>query len=398
MLADVLETSGASVIHNRSGSNLVRGIVATFADHSSPFGSPRGDVAVIESDEAALPQIISLLKPHVVVLNNLFRDQLDRYGELNTVARLWRNAFERLDSTTTLVVNADDPTLAAITEGIEATRVTFGLDNETYRLETLPHAADAAVCPHCQQDLVYDALYVAHMGAWRCPHCGWSHPPLDFVGTDIRLEGVEALNVVVRGDDTMDLRLRVEVPGLYNVYNVVAAAAAAKVTGVRDADIKRALEGFRSAFGRIERFELLGRRFTMVLAKNPVGFNEVIRMLTTEQGALTVPTMIAINDLSADGRDVSWLWDVDFELLAGGEAPLSTTGLRGADMANRLQYASVDRGRIRALPDDLREGLFAFARSIPEGGSGYILTTYTAMLGLREILADEGVVEAFWRQ
>lgn len=399
MLADILEASGATVIHNRSGSNLVRGIVATFADHATLSGAPGGDVAVIESDEAALPQVMTLLNPRVVVLNNLFRDQLDRYGELNTIARLWRGAFQRLDPATTLVVNADDPTLAAITEELTVRRFTFGLDSERYRLAELPHAADAAVCRRCQADLSYDALYVSHLGAWRCPSCGWSRPKLDIRGTGIRLGGVEALEVTVGcGDDGANIPLHVDVPGLYNVYNVVAATAAASVLDVPAPVIGRAFSGFRSAFGRIERFSLLGRRFTMVLAKNPVGFNEVLRMLTTEQGRLSVPMLIAINDLTADGRDVSWLWDVDFELLAPGEVPLSTTGIRGADMANRLRYAGVPSDRIQALPSDLREGLFQYAKSLPEGGTGYILTTYTAMLGLREILAAEGAVERFWQQ
>ncbi|MGI9253137.1 MAG: DUF1727 domain-containing protein, partial [Thermomicrobiales bacterium] len=182
------------------------------------------------------------------------------------------------------------------------------------------------------------------------------------------------------------------------VYNAVSAAAAALAFGIQDQTIVSSLEAFKSAFGRIERVVVDGKTLTMALVKNPVGFNETLRMLTAATDGLRVPTMIAINDLFADGRDVSWLWDVDFEILAHGDAPLSTTGLRGADMANRLKYAGVDRARIHPLDADLARGLDAFVASLPPGGTGYILPTYTAMLGLREVLATRGAVDHFWNQ
>jgi UDP-N-acetylmuramyl tripeptide synthase len=400
MIADILETAGLRVAHNRSGSNLVRGVASAFAERSSVGGDPRADAGVIESDEAALPEIVRRLQPRLLVLNNLFRDQLDRYGELNAIAGKWRAALERLPATTTVVVNADDPTLAAITDGIAARRVTFGLDDPAsrYRLDALPHAVDAAVCRGCGHDLTYDALYSAHLGAWRCPSCASARPSLDVRCRDIQLDGVEALRAaIVRGPDGTSLPVAVGVPGLYNVYNTTAAVAAASAFGIPDAPIARALAAFRSAFGRIERVELRGRTIVMALVKNPVGFNETLRMLTAG-GELTVPTLIAINDLTADGRDVSWLWDVDFELLAAGAAPLYTTGLRGADMANRLKYAGVAADRLHALEPELARGLDGFVERLPEGALGYVLPTYTAMLGLRRVLADRGVVDSFWRQ
>src|SRR5215213_3299134 len=197
MLADVLEAAGTRVVHNRSGSNLVRGVAAAFADHASVTGRPRGDAAVVESDEAALPAVVELLRPRLILLNNLFRDQLDRYGELNTIATRWQSALERLPATTTLVVNVDDPTLAAMTDGLDARRIGFGLDESRYRLDALPHAADAATCRRCGADLVYDALYVSHLGAWRCPACGNGRPPLEATGTGIQLHGVDSLRVTL---------------------------------------------------------------------------------------------------------------------------------------------------------------------------------------------------------
>ncbi|MGI8475820.1 MAG: MurT ligase domain-containing protein [Thermomicrobiales bacterium] len=400
MIADILEADGARVVHNRSGSNLVRGVAVAFAEQATLRGDPGGDVGVVETDEAALPEIVRLVKPRAVLLNNLFRDQLDRYGELNAIATKWAAAIARLPAETTLVVNVDDPSLAEITRDVVAPRVTFGIGESVHTLAALPHAADSAVCRRCGSDLVYAALYVSHLGDWHCPRCTAARPPLDTAARDIELLGVESLRLrlVRAGAGLGPLDLAVGVPGLYNAYNVIAAAAAARVMGVGDATVAAALREFRSAFGRIERVRLRGRTLTLALVKNPVGFNEVLRMLTMATDGLTVPTLIAINDLHADGRDVSWLWDVDFELLASGSAPLGTTGARGADMANRLKYAGVPLERLTPFGPDLRQALDRFVESVPPGGDGYILPTYTAMLALRSILADLGAVERFWEQ
>ncbi|HKG26168.1 MAG TPA: MurT ligase domain-containing protein [Thermomicrobiales bacterium] len=402
MLADILQARGSRVAHNRSGSNLVRGVASALASQADLTGSPRADIGVIESDEAAFPEIVRRVQPSVVLLNNLFRDQLDRYGELDTIASQWAPALQRLPSEATVVVNADDPTLAAITDGISARRVTFGLDdgNPSFLLAEVPHAADAKTCRHCGRDLVYDRLYSAHLGDWRCPGCGAERPPLDFAGRSIVLDGVDALRleVALPEDSEGSLSLHLMIPGLYNAYNAVAATAVASTLGVGRQTITDALRGYRSAFGRIERVTYRGRSLTLALVKNPVGFNETLRMLTVATGGLTVPTLIAINDLAADGRDVSWLWDVDFEMLSQGSAPLFTTGTRGADMANRLKYAGVPAERVMPLPAELSNGLDAFADRLPDGGAGYVLLTYTALLGLRQALADRGAVDHFWEQ
>ncbi len=404
MVADTLEAAGLAVAHNRSGSNMVRGVASALAERSSLGGDPRADAGVIESDEAALPEIVRQVRPRVLLLNNLFRDQLDRYGELATVANRWRDALTRLGPETVVVVNADDPTLAAITDRLSARRCCFGLDeaDPRHRLPSLPHAVDATVCRRCGHDLAYDALYSAHLGAWHCPACGNARPPLDVVGREIALDGVTALRLAVdlssADEEPRRLDLAIAVPGLYNAYNAVAAVAAATAFGVADDVVTAALGRFRSAFGRIERVVYRDRTLVLALVKNPVGFNETLRMLTATGAGLTVPTLIAINDLFADGRDVSWLWDVDFELLAEGTAPLFTSGSRGPDMANRLKYAGVAADRIRPLPTNLTAGLDAFVAALPAGETGYLLPTYTAMLELRRVLAARGAVEAFWRQ
>jgi lipid II isoglutaminyl synthase (glutamine-hydrolysing) len=402
MLADILQAHGWHVAHNRSGSNLVRGVASALASQADLMGSPRADIGVIESDEAAFPEIARRVQPSVVLLNNLFRDQLDRYGELDTIASQWAPALRRLPAEATVVVNVDDPTLATITDGIGARRVTFGLDdrNPSFLLDEIPHAADAKTCRQCGRDLAYDRLYSAHLGAWRCAGCGTERPPLDFAGRSITLDGVDALRLEVSLPDDSEghLSLQLKIPGLYNAYNAVAATAVARTLGVPGQTIAGALREYRSAFGRIERVTYRGRTLTLALVKNPVGFNETLRMLTVATGGLTVPTLIAINDLAADGRDVSWLWDVDFEMLCDGSAPLFTTGIRGADMANRLKYAGVPAERIVPLAADLSHGLDAFVDSLPEGAAGYVLLTYTALLGLRQALADRGAVDHFWEQ
>lgn len=398
MIADIFEAVPWKVVHNRSGSNLVRGVMAAFVQNASATGRVRGDAGVIEADEAALPELVRRVRPRLILLNNLFRDQLDRYGELDTIAKTWRVVLQELPASTTVIVNGDDPTLVAITDGLQARRVCFGLDEQRHRLEALPHAADAAVCRVCGADLRYEALYVSHLGEWECTGCGRKRPPLDYTGSDIALQGVTSLAMRITGPDGKNRDVQVGVPGLYNAYNALAAAAVAREAGVGWEIIAPAFAAFQSAFGRIERLTYRGRELTLALVKNPTGFNEVLRMLTAETGGLQLQTMIAINDLDADGRDVSWLWDVDFELLATGEGDLFTTGLRGSDMANRLKYAGIAPGRIHPLPNDLGAALDRFVEAVAEGEGGYILTTYTAMLSLRKTLADRGAVTAFWEQ
>lgn len=396
MVADILAAAGYEVVHNRTGANLVRGVTSALADRTSPLGAPQGTIAVIEADEAAFPEIVRRTQPRLILLNNLFRDQLDRYGELDTIARTWRPALQALPTTSTVVVNADDPTLAAITSGLNAKRVAFGLNETKHVLTELPHAADAATCKVCGADLRYHALFVSHLGDWYCPNGDSQRPTLDLAGGSIALKGVESLAMTVMPTDAAPVELTIDVPGIYNAYNTLAAYAVTAQAGVPSKMIQETLATFKAPFGRIERVQYRNRQLTLALVKNPVGFNEVLRMLTAEHAGLSVPTMIAINDLDADGRDVSWLWDVDFELLATGTGQLSTSGIRGNDMANRLKYAGVPESRIAALPDDLEAGLDAFVTSVPEGSSAYILPTYTAMLQLRKILADRGAVEDFW--
>jgi UDP-N-acetylmuramyl tripeptide synthase len=403
MLASMLEAAGRAIVHNRSGSNLVRGISAAFAEQMSLRGSG-ADIGVIETDENAFPDVVRRVRPRVILLLNLFRDQLDRYGELETIANRWRTVIRELGPETTLIVNADDPNLAALASDTRARVVTFGLVDSGYTLPELPHASDAAICRICESPLVYDALFVSHLGAWRCPSCGNRRPELDFTASDITLRGAERTSLLIHdrreSTDALTLTIELALPGLYNVYNALAATAAARVLGLAEQPILQTLAQFEAAFGRLERVEYRGRHLTLALSKNPVGFNEVLRMIAVEP--VNDPLVIAINDLDADGRDVSWLWDVDFEVLANPQSIgiIFAAGIRGHDLAVRLKYAGVpdDRNDARAAGLPLSDALDTIVSATPEHASIFLLLTYTALLQLRQALADRGAVEDFWKQ
>ena len=398
LLSTILDQAGLRLVNNRSGSNLVRGLTSTLLSKTSITGRLEADMGLFEVDEAAFPQAQAEISPKLILVNNLFRDQLDRYGEIDTVRKLWAETIKKLTPGTTLVLNADDPSLAYLATlaptGVKT--VFFGLDAPNQELATLAHAADAAKCILCGADLVYEAIYISHMGHYYCPNGDFKRPTPDFVAREVKLNGtVGSRFELVTPNETLELGLGV--PGLYNVYNAAGASAAALTLGIAAQHVKTGLVQFKSAFGRIERVALDNdKHLLLALVKNPVGFNEVIRMLTGETGN-DLKLLVAINDLFADGRDVSWLWDVDFEGLAGRVAWVATTGLRATDMANRLKYAGIEPAQLDAK-EDLATALQAAIERLPAGQTLYVTPTYTAMLQLREILQKMGRVVPFWEE
>jgi UDP-N-acetylmuramyl tripeptide synthase len=360
-------------------------------------------------DEAAVPGVLPSVQPRVLLLNNLFRDQLDRYGELDAIYSKWKAALPRLRPGSTLVLNADDPAIAGlgITPDLRARTVNFGIEDSRHTLETLPHAADSISCPRCNSRLQYSLILLSHLGHWRCPECGLERPRPDVAATRVRLNGTESSAVTLR-TPVGEVDITVQVPGLYNVYNALGAVAAALSFGVPLEIIKRGLESFTAAFGRIERVQVPGeggRSLLMALVKNPVGFNEVLRMLFPLGGAegeeREAPrhVLIIINDLIADGRDVSWLWDVDFEVLVTSPQPMGrvqVAGIRAADMALRLKYAGVEPD-VMSVSESLSGALDGAVGALPPGQTLYVLPTYTAMLAFRSMLHDRGWVGSrFW--
>ncbi len=394
LLASMLTSNNRRVLHNRSGSNLVRGIAASMVFSTHITGRPRGDVGLFETDEAVLPGLLSEISPSVVILNNLFRDQLDRYGELDTVYRRWEGAVAGLPPETCLVLNGDDPALARLGEEASCRVTYFGLHAPALSLSELPHAADATACPRCKRPLVYSAIYVSHIGEYSCPNCGFTRPEPDLCASDVVLHGTTGTELSLRGPYGERL-VRLNVPGLYNAYNALAATAGAHALGVPWEAVARGYEGFTAAFGRFERIRAEGREIVLALVKNPVGCNEVLRMLSSEPSS--EPLLIIINDKTADGRDVSWLWDADFEMLGGLGGEIVTSGLRAADMGVRLKYAGIPAERIHvveSIPAALREAV----DRTPRGGTLRVMPTYTAMLELRAHMGELGWVEPYWEE
>jgi len=389
-VAALLETSGLAVVHNRSGSNLPRGIASAFIEASSLTGRIRGDIGVVEVDEFALPAAVQALQPRMLVLLNLFRDQLDRYGELETVARTWRAALAALPSDALVVVNADDPVLTALTEPFSERRWTFGLDDPAVALPMLPHAADWRLCPRCGEALTYRQVFLGHLGIYACTGCAFSRPPLTVAGCSVA--SVVPLRIeVVAG--TCRVTLESQLAGVYNAYNVLAAATAGLALGLDQVGIVRGLGSVEAAFGRQERVLVAGHELTLLLVKNPAGFNEAIRLLVLARQRC--PVLILINDLDADGRDVSWLWDVDVEKLLALDVPVSTGGIRSGEMALRLEYAGIEPA---AQYQGVVEAFDRWVASLPPGCCGWVLATYTAMLELRRALAQRGTLPSFWAQ
>jgi len=389
MAARILAPS-VRLAHNRSGANLVSGVAsALLAARDAEFG-------LFEVDEAALPEVARRLRPRAVCLGNLFRDQLDRYGELERLAGRWRECVSLLPDDAALVVNGDDPQVGDLArERDPGTRSVFGVDDPRHALSELQHAADSKWCVRCGTPYSYAAAYMGHLGDYRCPACGNARPPLDVVARQIELNGLESVSfdlVTPEGSGRVDLG----VPGLYNVYNALAAAALARALGVELDAIVGGLQGFSAAFGRFERIGIGDRTLLMLLIKNPAGANEVVRTLVA--GGAPGALLVALNDEIADGRDVSWIWDVDFEpLLDSGLERLVATGERAAELALRFKYAGLPEASIDVRPS-LEDALDHALELIPPGSDLVALPTYTAMLALRDLVARRGFARPYWEE
>jgi len=386
MAAEILAPS-VRLAHNRAGANLVSGVA------SALVAARDAELGLFEVDEAALPEVARRVAPRAVSLGNLFRDQLDRYGELELLAGRWREMARELPVEATLVANGDDPQLGALAEE-RAGSVVFGLDDPSQASPELQHAADSKWCVRCGTPYEYAAAYIGHLGDYRCPACGHARPPLEIVAREIVVNGLESVSftlVTPESERPVDLRL----PGLYNVYNALAAASLSRALGATLDQIVPGLQGFSAAFGRFERIELDGRSLLVLLIKNPAGANEVVRTLVA--GGTPRLLLVALNDEIADGRDVSWIWDVDFEPLLAGVERLIATGERAAELALRFKYAGLDESAIEVVPS-LEEALDRGLEQTPAGGELVALPTYTAMLALRELVSRRGFVRPYWEQ
>ena len=386
MVAEILRPLHR-LAHNAAGANLVSGVA------SALLTAGDADLGLFEVDEGALPELVRRLRPRAVCLGNLFRDQLDRYGELELVAERWREAVLTLPEEAELVYNADDPQLAAVSEA-HAHAVAFGLDDPRVARPSLQHAADSKYCVRCGTPYDYSAAYVGHLGAYRCPRGDHERPPLEVAAREVSLHGLERASFSL---DTPEGSRRIELalPGLYNVYNAVGAAALARALGAGLDEIAAGLERFSAAFGRFERIAVGDKRILLLLIKNPAGANEAVRTLV-DGGAPRV-LVVALNDEIADGRDVSWIWDVDFEPLLAGLDTLVASGGRAAELALRFRYGGLEEDAIEVEPD-LAAALDRGLELTPQGGELVLLPTYTAMLGLQRLLASRGLARPYWER
>ena len=386
MLARILG-SRYRLAWNNSGANLASGVASTL------LSATDADLGLLEVDEFALPEVMRRVKPRVVSLGNLFRDQLDRYGELEHIAGRWRSAVASLPPTAMLVVNADDPLVAEFADGRHSA-LRFGVDDPRLARPALQHAADSKYCVRCGGPYAYAAAYVGHLGDYRCPACGHARPPLDLAARSIDLQALDA-SVFDLVTPAGTARVRLPLPGLYNVYNALAAAASALALDASLDEIVAGLGSFTAAFGRFERIQAGDRGILMLLIKNPAGANEAIR--TLEEGGVPATLVIALNDAIADGRDVSWIWDVDFEPLLERVGHIVASGERAAELALRFTYAGFPPAQLEVIPD-LREAFDRGLELVPPGGELGVLPTYTAMLELRSIAVARGLVRPYWEE
>ena len=385
MVASIIGRDGTRLVHNRAGANMAGGVAAALL-------SERGDQGLFEVDEFWLDRVVEQLQPRALLLGNLFRDQLDRYGELETIADRWHAVITALADDTALVLNADDPLIADL--GREHPGATyFGVEDDTLAIAAMQHAADSKHCRLCGAPYVYDVVYLGHLGRYHCPSCGATRPLPELIATDVKLHGTKRSEFTLWIGES-NVRVELPLPGLYNVYNALGAAALARALGASQEAIVAGLTTVAPAFGRGEIVRLaapVARDVAIMLIKNPAGANEILRTLMLDPGDHDV--LAVLNDNVADGRDVSWIWDADFELLAGRLRRVTCSGTRADELAVRLKYAGVAPERIAVIAN-LEAALDAAAADSPaQWTTLYALPTYTAMLELRDVLAGRGVAQ-----
>src|SRR5918992_2079675 len=376
MISKILQSAGLRAVNNSTGANLITGVTAALISDSSLSGRPASQMGLFEVDEASVPKVAAEAQLEILAVLNLFRDQLDRYGELAYTGKVVASAFSALPPDGAGVLNADDPLVASLGRSAKNT-VYYGVDEPALDTGRLQHVADSKDCPVCGTPLDYEAVYMGHVGVYGCRNCSFDRPELRYRASRVRLDGARGADFLL-STPAGEREVRVNLPGLYNVYNALAAATVASEAGVGVEHVSRGLREFGGAFGRVERVKAGDREAFLLLIKNPVGFNEILRTFVTGGDARHV--LIAINDNHADGSDVSWLWDVDFEMPAEarieartkGASPFMVAGTRAEDMAVRLKYADLPVGTV--VPD-LRDAIVKALEATPPGETLYVLPT-----------------------
>jgi len=396
MIEQALVNSGISYFANKSGANLLSGVTAEFAMNSNWLGKCRHPFALIEADEAAFKKISQSVDAKVIVVTNVFRDQLDRYGEITHTLNNIRIGIENSPNAV-LCLNADDSLSGSLGEEMNRSVIYYGVNVPVYqtRVEEL---SDAPYCSKCKHPYVYDYVTYGHLGGYRCTNCGHVRPEPSVYVSEIKSSDAEKSSVVFRVEKKKKSKgkaypTEINLPGGYNIYNACAAMAAGKALNLSPDTVAKSLSEFSCGFGRMEKFEINGSELRMILIKNPAGCNQVLNFLSQ----LSEPFVFVacLNDKAQDGRDVSWIWDVDFERLVDMGDALSrviVSGIRADDMALRFKYAGLPEDKMFVIRDyrDLTEACIGQKKPV------YIMPTYTAMLSLRSSISKNYGFKAFW--
>lgn len=390
MIEQSLIDSGISYFANKSGANLLSGVTAEFAMHASWTGKCKYDYALIEADEAAFKAISKYVDAKTVVVTNVFRDQLDRYGEVTHTLNNIRIGIQNSPNAV-LCLNADDSLSGSIAQDVENPVVFYGVDTPIYRTR-VQELSDAPYCAHCRHAYVYDYVTYGHLGGFRCPNCGAARPQPQVSVKEVQSSDAERSCVTMTANG-VDYPTVINLPGGYNIYNACATMAAGMAMALDLAVVSGSLSSFACGFGRMEKFQIGDANLRMILIKNPAGCNQVLNFLTD----ITEPFVFAVclNDRAQDGKDVSWIWDVDFErLVAMGDVldQVLVSGIRADDMAMRFKYAGLPVDKIRVLRDDAELTQVCVSQNKPV----YIMPTYTAMLSLRSTISKQYGFKAFW--
>ncbi len=396
MTAAIATQDGKRISHNRTGSNLLQGVTSVAVNFANIFGQLESDVLLFEIDEGTMALAVPEIQPDVVVITNIFRDQLDRYGEIYSVARALNKVLEDLPETATILLNGNDPQVANFGQHAKAKRLFFGLETTEVGTSVPEQSADVIRCIHCQEDLLYEVAYMSHLGIYRCPNCGYTLPKLDIAATSVKLadDGQGATHIELRTPQG-PMTLEIPLPGLHNVYNAAAAIGASLAAGLDKEKMPTALANIQPAFGRLEKIQAGDATIYLSFVKNPTSFNLMLRLIAQHSGQKHL--LLAASHTLVDGEDFSWLWDVDIEEIAPAIADVVCSGNKPEELAMRLKYSDVPVDKIHMIAD--REAaLDAALKNAGPGGTLYILCSYTPTHEFRRIMQKRGWVKHFWEE
>jgi len=393
MVTALLQGEGVAVAQNRDGANLEQGVTTLAVQTAGWTGRiPRGTTLVIEVDEGALRTVAPETHPSILLVTNLFRDQLDRFGEIYAISDVIAYAARRLQPNATLIVNADDPLTAEMGVDGSHRRLTFGLDlDRSYGQIT--SAADSIRCPRCQGDLEYSQVYLSHLGRYRCVRCDFKRPKVDVSVVDLSIDELASTHMRIRTPDG-ELDITVPQAGLHVAYDVVGAITVAYAAGYSLRHAATSLRGVGAAFGRLEPVAAGNKDVILAFAKNPTSFNT--NLATLAGAGEPKHLLMALSNTKVDGEDFGWLWDVDFESISGSVDRVTVSGLRADEVATRLKYAGVPLERTVVI-SDRAAALEHALTSVPAHGRLIALAGYTPTIELREAMRRHGWVGRRWQ-